>query len=219
MSATTDLVIFDCDGVLVDSEDLQTRVVVDVLKDHGVDHARIDDLLRVRGGKLANVISTIEAEIGRRLPDSIVPEIRARTLTVFEKELLPVDGIAEVLQQLAVPYCVASNGPIDKMRCSLRSCGLLDFFEGRMFSAYEVGSWKPAPDLFFHAARSLGAQPERTTVIEDSPLGIQAAAAAGMRVLGFAPADRASELMASGAAGVFWPMRALLGLLGDPETR
>jgi HAD superfamily hydrolase (TIGR01509 family) len=219
VSATMDLVIFDCDGVLVDSEDLQTRVVIDVLKDYGVDHARIDDLLRVRGGKLANVISTIEAEIGRRLPDSIVHEIRARTLTVFEKELLPVDGIAEVLQRLSVPYCVASNGPIDKMRCSLRSCGLLDFFEDRMFSAYEVGSWKPAPDLFFHAARSLGAQPERTTVIEDSPLGIQAAAAAGMRVLGFAPADRAFELMASGAARVFWPMRALLGLLGDPETR
>jgi HAD superfamily hydrolase (TIGR01509 family) len=215
----TDLLIFDCDGVLVDSEDLQARVVMEVLRDHGVDRGDVDDALRFRGGKLADMIATLEGETGRKLPADIVPEIRARTLAVFEKELRPVEGIEEVLRSLSVPYCVASNGPIEKMNVSLRSCGLLDFFEGRMFSAYDVGSWKPAPDLFVHAARTMGAQPERTTVIEDSPLGVRAARAAGMRALGFAPEGRAAELSALGAAHVFWPMHALLGLLRTPETR
>jgi HAD superfamily hydrolase (TIGR01509 family) len=219
VSVATDLLIFDCDGVLVDSEGLQTRVVYEVLRDHGVEYGDIDGALRFRGGKLADMISTLEEETSRKLPAGIVPEIRARTLAVFQKELRPVDGIAEVLRSLCLPYCVASNGPIEKMNVSLRSCGLLDLFAGRMFSAYDVGSWKPAPDLFVHAARTMGAKPERTTVIEDSALGVRAGAAAGMQVLGFAPPDRAAELSALGALRVFWPMRALLGLLGTCETR
>jgi HAD superfamily hydrolase (TIGR01509 family) len=218
VSVATDLLIFDCDGVLVDSEGLQARVVCEVLRDHGVEYADSDGALRFRGGKLADMISTLEKETSRKLP-GIVPEIRARTMAVFEKELRPVDGIAEVLRSLCLPYCVASNGPIEKMNVSLRSCGLLELFEGRMFSAYDVGKWKPAPDLFVHAARTMGAEPRRTTVVEDSPLGVRAARAAGMRVLGFAPRDRAHELAALGASHVFWPMRTLLGLLGTSKTR
>lgn len=219
MPFSTDLLIFDCDGVLVDSEGLQARVVTEVLRDHGVDCGDVDGALRFRGGKLADMIATLEGETGRKLPADVVPEIRARTLAAFEKELRPIEGIAEVLRGLSVPYCVASNGPIEKMNVSLRSCGLLDLFQGRMFSAYDVGSWKPAPDLFVHAARTMGARPERTTVIEDSPLGVRAATAAGMRVLGFAPEGRAAELSALGASHVFWPMQALLGLLRTAETR
>jgi HAD superfamily hydrolase (TIGR01509 family) len=215
----TDLVIFDCDGVLVDSEELQARVLMEVLLEHGVDRRRMDDVLNFRGGKLGNVVSAIEEETGTRLPDGIVLEIRARTAAVFEKELRPIDGIVDVLEGLTVPYCVASNGPREKMVVSLGCCGLLGLFENRMFSAYDVGSWKPAPDLFFHAARSMGIAPARTTVVEDSSLGVQAGVAAGMNVLGFAPPARALELTSFGAARVFWPMHALAELLGTSETR
>jgi HAD superfamily hydrolase (TIGR01509 family) len=219
MPVAADLVIFDCDGVLVNSEGLQARVLSDVLTDHGVESGGLDRAMKFRGGKLANVITTLESEIGRRLPNGVVEEIRARTLVAFEEELRPIDGIVEVLKRILVPYCVASNGPREKMMVSLRCCGILSLFENRIFSAYEVGRWKPDPALFLHAARSMGIEPSRTVVVEDSSLGVQAGVAAGMNVLGFAPSDRATELISAGAAQVFWPMQALAGLLGTSETR
>jgi len=209
-----DLVIFDCDGVLVDSEQLQAAVLVEVLEDHGVSSGMIGDAMRFRGGKLADVIALVEKEIGRSLHSGIVGEIRARTHAAFEKELRPVEGVAALLGQMTTPYCVASNGPRDKMMVTLRCCGLLHLFEERIFSAYEVGRWKPAPDLFLHAAGAMGVEAGRTVVVEDSPLGVQAGVAAGMKVLAFAPPERAGELVAAGAAHVFWPMAALRELLG-----
>ena len=154
----------------------------------------------------------MQAQVGKPISDAFVPEFRARTAEVFRKELRAVDGIAEVLNELRIPYCVASSDPIEKMRVSLGCTGLLSRFEGRMFSSYELGSWKPAPDLFLHAAQSMGVEPDRVAVVEDSPLGVRAGVAAGMTVFGFAPADRAAELATLGAHA-FWPMQALTTLL------
>ena len=212
--ASNRLVIFDCDGVLVESEELSNRALRESLTACDVRSALTDDLSRFRGAKLAIVLAAIEAESGVKLPDDFVPAFRARMMALFEAELRAVDGIDEVLRDLRMPYCVASSGPIEKMKCSLRCCGLLERFENRMFSSYDLGSWKPAPDLFLHAARAMGTEPTRTVVVEDSPVGVQAAVAAGMRVFGYAPPERAAELATLGAH-VFWPMRALSELLSS----
>lgn len=192
-------VIFDCDGVLVDSELLGNRIVVECAAELGVVLPLAEAVARFRGAKMADTVAFIERRLGFPLPADFTAEVRRRMAAAFEAELQPVEGIESVLRDLEVPCCVASNGPRDKMEVSLGATGLLPYFHGRIFSAYEVGSWKPAPDLFLHAARSLGVAPENCVVIEDSVLGVQAGAAAGMRVFGYAPAGEGASLGAAGA--------------------
>ncbi|WP_200949022.1 HAD family hydrolase [Frateuria sp. Soil773] len=182
-----DAVIFDCDGTLVDSESLSNEVFAEALSAHGFPLTGREAMERFRGLELAACLREIEAALGRKLPAHFAIELRRRTAAIFRERLRPVDGAMELVQGLALPKCVASSGPREKIELSLSLTGLLAFFEGRIFSCYEIGAWKPDPDIFLHAAARLGVPPGRCAVVEDSLPGIRAGLAAGMRVFAFQP--------------------------------
>ena len=142
---------------------------------------------RFTGMMVADIVAAIEAELGRAVPAAWPARFRDYAIRAFEAGVDPVPGVPAMLDGLAVPFCVASNGPHEKMRLTLGAAGLLPRFEGRMFSAYDIGRGKPAPDLFLHAAAVMGAAPERCLVLEDSAAGLTAARAAGMHVACYLP--------------------------------
>jgi HAD superfamily hydrolase (TIGR01509 family) len=182
-----DLIIFDCDGVLVDSEALENQLLVDMAERHGLRVNADEAHLEFVGRKLADCVRHMERVAGRNLPDTFIEDYRKQLKVIVERELKPIAGVREALELIAVLKCVASNGPRNKIEQALRVTGLQNFFEGRLFSAYDVSAWKPEPDLFLHAAKMMGVPPEACTVIEDSRLGVQAALAAGMRVVAYEP--------------------------------
>ena len=196
---TTALVIFDCDGVLVDSEPAANRVFSELLVEAGFPIDEATAHRELVGHSLSYCFAWVEGHFGKRLPIGFEATLRKRTYEAFEQELEPVAGIPEVLQALQLPYCVASSGPHEKMRISLGLTGLWQRFEGRIFSATQVPRSKPYPDLFLFAAAEMGARPEVTVVVEDSVPGVQAAKAAGMRVLGYIGGAFAQPLQAAGA--------------------
>ena len=181
------LVIFDCDGVLVDSEALENQLLVDMAAQHGVLANAAEAHVEFVGKKLADCVRHMEQAAGIRLPDTFIEDYRAELRVVVETQLKPVAGIRAALEEIAIAKCVASNGPRAKIEQALRVTGLTPFFGDRLFSAYDIDAWKPAPDLFLHAARMLGVAPAQCTVIEDSRPGVEAALAAGMRVFAYAP--------------------------------
>ena len=178
-------VIFDCDGTLVDSELLANEVLVEYATGFGVPITLEEALECYVGGRMADCVKDMERRLGSKLPASFVPELRARTAEVFRQRLQAMEGAAEMLATLRVPCCVASSGPSEKIELSLRLTGLLSRFEGRIFSAYEIGYWKPDPRLLLHAAQAMGVPPERCAVVEDSLPGIRAGLAAGMTTFAF----------------------------------
>jgi HAD superfamily hydrolase (TIGR01509 family) len=180
-------VIFDCDGVLVDSVGLAGEVLGEYLRDLGFDVSRQEATRRFGSGKMADYVARFEAETGRRLPANFEQELRSRREVVFRERLRAVTGAPELVAALSVPSCVASNGPVSQIEHSLRIVGLFDKFENRIFSAYSLRAWKPEPHLFLHAARALGAPPEDCAVVEDTELGLQAAIAAGMHAFAYFP--------------------------------
>jgi len=195
------LVIFDCDGVLVDSEPLANRVLHRLLESAGL-RMTLEEVMRAYIGRTRQgCIDLTEEKLGRRVPASFVADWNALLFETFRRELQPVPGVVELLAQLSVPYCVASNSGSDRVLVALGATGLLERFEGRIFTADEVARPKPAPDLFLHAARTMGFEPARCTVVEDSATGVRAAVAAGMAVLGYAGAPHAdpAALAAAGA--------------------
>ncbi|MDJ0975075.1 MAG: HAD-IA family hydrolase [Planctomycetota bacterium] len=209
-----DLVIFDCDGVLVDSEPITTRLLIDHARRLGLELDVEDALLRWKGGRLADVVAEIEERLGRSVPETFALDFRAELVVRMAEEVQAVPGILDVLDQLTYPACVASNGPRAKMNASLGATGMLERFEGRIFSAYEVGTFKPEPGLFLHAAEALGALPSRCVVIEDSVGGVTAGIAAGMAVYAYAT-DEHGEAMADAGATLFHAMAELPALLGS----
>lgn len=211
-SSRFELVIFDCDGVLVDSETISNRVFAELLTSEGLPLTPAETMRRYMGRSTASCRALIEVELGRSLDDSFFALVQARTFEAFQRELRAVDGIADALDCIPIPACVASSGEHEKMRMTLGLTGLLPRFEGRLFSATEVARGKPAPDLFLHAAAQMGAEPGRCAVVEDSPLGVAGAVAAGMTPFGFAWHGRAETLAAAGAR-VFDRMAELPELL------
>ncbi|GGQ75643.1 hydrolase [Streptomyces griseorubens] len=218
-----DLVIFDNDGVLVDSEPLSNRHLAAYLTELGHPTTYEDSIRDYMGSAMHRVHDLIEERTGQRLPADFDDVFHARVFAAFERELKPVPGVADVLEQLTadgVPYCVASSGSHERIRVGHRAAGLDRFFDdARIFSSQDVGRGKPAPDLFLYAAERMGTAPERCVVVEDSPLGVQAAVAAGMDVYGFTAMTAAEKLNA--ATRLFSDMRELLPLLaaGDrPEN-
>jgi HAD superfamily hydrolase (TIGR01509 family) len=175
-------VIFDCDGTLVDSETLGASVLVGCLRDAGmiVGH----DVERFRGKKLADCLAEVEEENRRTLPGDFVPGYRRKMSVAFAENLKAIHGANDIVHALhgLVPICVASSGPREKIELSLSVTGMLPYFRGRIFSAYEIHKWKPDPGLFIHAANTLGVHPTQCAVIEDSHPGFQAGLAAGMNV-------------------------------------
>ena len=207
-----DLVIFDCDGVLVDSERLSVRVEADILAGLGWPLSESEIVDRFVGRSASYMHAEVERHLGRRVEWDAEFETRYRD--AFEQELVPVDGVIQALDAITLPTCVASSGSHVKMRFTLGLTGLWSRFEGRIFSADEVERGKPEPDLFLHAARRLGAEPSRCAVVEDSASGVAAGCAAGMRVFGFAGGVTAEAKLAREGVVVFHHMRELPGLLG-----
>src|SRR5919112_124784 len=183
-----DLVIFDNDGVLVDSEPISNRLLAAYLTELGHPTSYDDSIRDYMGSAMHRVHDLVEERSGRRLPDDFDDVFHARVFAAFERELKPVAGVVDVLEKLVadgVPYCVASSGSHERIRVGHRTTGLERWFDGgRIFSSQDVGRGKPAPDLFLYAAERMGVAPDRCVVVEDSPLGVRAAVAAGMDVYG-----------------------------------
>ena len=185
MAVPVDLIIFDCDGVLVDSERLAVRVEARLLAELGWPITEAEILERFVGRSDRYMLGEIERALGRPVPDWH-DRYQQELHCAFRDELAAVDGIEEALDELTVPTCVASSGTHEKMQVTLGLTGLFDRFAGRIFSATEVERGKPEPDLFLYAAERSGVAPGRCIVVEDSRSGIEAARAAGMRSLGYA---------------------------------
>jgi HAD superfamily hydrolase (TIGR01509 family) len=213
MVGAVGLVIFDCDGVLVDSERLAVKVDVMVLARYGLELTEADVIERFVGRSDSVMLAAIEAHLGRCLPDEWENEFEDWYRDAFAAELVPVDGALEALDKISTPTCVASSGSHEKMRYTLGLTGLYDRFEGRIFSADEVATGKPAPDLFLHAANRIGVAPERCAVVEDSRWGIEAARAAGMRALAYAGGLTSARTLEGPDTVVFDDMRELPKLL------
>lgn len=187
-TAQIEAVIFDCDGTLVDSEWLANAALVECVAPFGLRMTAEEAMQTYVGGKMADCVADLERRLGRKLPESFVPEVRRRTAEAFRAHLQPIEGAREVLQKLRLPFCVASSGPLAKIRLSLELTGLARFFSSdRIFSAYDVGAWKPDPGLFLHAAGAMGIAPEHCAVVEDSLRGVEAGTNAGMRTFWFRP--------------------------------
>jgi HAD superfamily hydrolase (TIGR01509 family) len=211
-------VIFDCDGVLVDSEVLAAPILAALLTELGLPTTPADVDRDFKGRSWEHGLSVIRA---RRDGAEPWPELRERyraaLFAAFDAELRPIAGVAEALDALdaaGVPYCVASSGDHERIRRGLRGAGLRDRFpDATIFSVEDVAHGKPAPDLFLHAAARMGFEPAVTLVVEDSAAGVQAGVAAGMRVLGYAPDPTATAVLAAAGAEPLRDMRALPALL------
>jgi HAD superfamily hydrolase (TIGR01509 family) len=210
-----DLVIFDNDGVLVDSEPISNRMLAEYLTELGHPTTYEDSIRDFMGSAMHRVHDLIVERTGRRLPADFDETFHRRVFEAFRRELKPVPGVAAVLEKLeaeGIPYCVASSGSHERIRVGLGTTGLYErFTEERIFSSQDVGRGKPAPDLFLHAARVMGFAPERCAVVEDSPLGVEAAVAAGMDVYGFTAMTPPGKL--AGARALFADMAELPGVL------
>jgi HAD superfamily hydrolase (TIGR01509 family) len=214
------LVIFDCDGVLVDSEPIALRLLLETLDEAGLPLDPEEAHARFLGRSLASTREILAQDYGIALTDDALAEMRRRLYAAFRAELRPIPGIAEALDALPAPYCVASSSQPERIELSLTVAGLWPCFRGRAFSATMVSRGKPAPDLFLFAADCLGYAPTTCLVVEDSPAGISAAKAAGMRVVAFTGGSHAttdahrSAIAALGPEAVIDDIRALVGLCG-----
>ena len=213
------LVIFDCDGVLVDSEPISNRVLAEALTAEGLPTTLEEALTEYKGLLLSETVDRAEAKLGRALPSGWVAGFERARVEAFRRELEPIPGAAATVERVlaaGLAVCVASQGKLSKTQLTLTLTGLLDLFppEAR-FSAYSVPRGKPHPDLFLHAASVMEAEPSRCVVVEDTPIGVVAAVSAGMRVLGYAAddADRAG-LREAGAEVRFSSLAELPALLG-----
>ncbi len=187
-------VIFDCDGVLVDSEPIGNQVMVDMTNELGVDIDLDYAYQNFKGNALKTCISQISELVNIEMPSNFESEYRRRSFEKFKKEIQPVEGIIEVVENLKIPFCVASSGPENKIRLNLELTGLLPYFESKIFSCYAIQKWKPDPAVFLWAAETMGFQPSECVVIEDSLIGVNAALEGGFDVFGFAAHDYQNEL-------------------------
>jgi HAD superfamily hydrolase (TIGR01509 family) len=198
-----ELVIFDCDGVLVDSEAISNGVLARLLSEEGLPTTLAQARRDYQGLLLDEVVRCAEAKLGRSLPAGWLERYERERTQAFREELRAVPGAAATVARIhaaAIAVCVASQGKLEKTRLSLELTGLRPLFgEQALFSAHSVPRGKPHPDLFLHAARTMGAEPAACVVVEDTPSGVTAAVAAGMRVLGYAADSDEQALRAAGA--------------------
>ena len=176
------LIIFDCDGVLVDSEELANAVTAEMLSIYGHQITSEELIRRFKGMKFKTYIDILENETGIVLPKTFETDVRQRMAEVFKAKVKPLEGAIKIIKSLRVPFCVASNGPLNKTKENLQTTNLYQHFVGKIFSAYEVKCWKPEPGLFLAAAKHFEAKPQDCIVIEDSVSGVKAAIAAEMTV-------------------------------------
>ena len=209
-------VIFDCDGVLVDSERLMNGVFSGMLNELGLPYTAEETTRTFMGRSMTSCMQIIEAQLGRRAPDDFLLVLDQRANAVFARDLEAVAGVEALLDMLdvhGIPYAVASSGSHQKMQTTLGITGLLPRLEGRITSATEVAHGKPAPDVFLLAAERLQLPAGECLVIEDSLLGIEAALTAGMRVIGYAAMVDAGAMRDAGATHVVTSMDEIPALL------
>jgi HAD superfamily hydrolase (TIGR01509 family) len=203
--------------VLVDSETISNEVLARQLSDEGLATTLAESRQRYQGRLLEDIRLHAQAQLGRELPADWMDAYEHARSEAFREALQPIHGVGEAIEQIraaGLKACVASQGKLEKIRFSLELTGLAPLFaEGELFSAYMVARGKPHPDLFLHAAARMGVEPSACVVVEDSPSGVQAAVAAGMRVLGYTADSDANALQAAGAH-TFTSMRELPALLG-----
>jgi HAD superfamily hydrolase (TIGR01509 family) len=212
-----ELVIFDCDGVLVDSERISVRVGTQVLAELGWHLTEREFAERFVGCSAEHFHSEVSAGLGRQLEEGWEEPYAPRYRQAFEAQLRPVDGVADVLRVLdaqGVAFCVASNSDHEHIERVVRIAGLSQQVAGRVFSAQDVGAGKPEPDLFLHAARTMGVDPQHCAVVEDSPFGVRAAIAAGMDCYAYAGGMTPPHKLSGLGAVLFDEMTQLPGLLG-----
>ena len=193
-------IIFDCDGVLIDSESIAIGILVDMANDLGADMDKYEAIIELKGKSLNLCMQIISDRINRELPDT------------FKEQIQPIDGIKSVLENIKLPFCVASSGPENKIRLNLEVTGLLPFFEGNIFSCYAIQKWKPEPDVYLWAAKTMGFKPSECLVIEDSVSGVISATRGGFDVYGYTEHDYNKELEAV-ATKTFCSMSNLLDLI------
>jgi HAD superfamily hydrolase (TIGR01509 family) len=209
----TGLVIFDNDGVLVDSERLANTILAELLTEAGLPYTFEEAVRDFMGGSMVSMRQKTEAQLGRPLPADLEDRYHQRLFDGFAN-LQAVDGVGAVLDQLdaiGTPYCLASSGTHRRIHTALTAVGFWDRFDGRIFSSEDVEHGKPAPDLFLYAASTLGMKPADCVVVEDSPLGVAAANAAGMKVFGYAAMTDPAKLASADA--IFHQMTALPALI------
>lgn len=207
------LVIFDCDGVLVDSERITNRVFADMLNEIGLP-VTIEDMFEQFVGKsMGQCLELMTSLLGAQPPEDFVDNFKRRTTSALLAQLAAVPGIESALDQIRLPYCVASSGDHDKMRTTLGITQLLPRFDGRLYSVTEVARAKPHPDVFLYAAEKQAVAPSACVVIEDTPTGVKAGVAAGMTVYGYAALTPASRLLEAGAHLTFTDMACLPSLI------
>ena len=212
-----ELVIFDCDGVLVDSEVIANRVFAQMLGEIGLPMTLDEVLERFVGRSMPYCWEVIAGLLGHELPQKFIDDYQWRTAAALQDQLQMVPGVDAVIAGLGRPCCVASSGTHAKMQLTLGLTGLLPLFAGRIYSVTEVARSKPFPDVYLHAARQMGFAPSACAVIEDSPTGVRAGVAAGMTVFGYCALTPEQFLREAGAHQIFKHMRELPALLdGGP---
>jgi HAD superfamily hydrolase (TIGR01509 family) len=214
------MVIFDCNGVLIDSEPIAAAVLSEAFKRVGVVISAESVTRQFHGRRLADILTAVEAAIRRKLPQNFAAAVAAEMLRRLRADVRPIPHVSHALTWIRGPKAVASSSPLDRMRASLDVTGLLRFFEPRLFSASDMPRGKPAPDLFLRVAAHSQVEPATCIVVEDSAPGVAAAAAAGMTPVGFVggsqtPGKLARDLVAAGALTVIADMRALKSTITD----
>ena len=214
-----DLVIFDCDGVLVDSEPIANETFATMLAGLGLQLTQAEMFEHFVGYSMTHCLRVVEQMLGRAPPSNFLEELQSRTYAAFRERLQPIDGIHYALDHLGVPFCVASSGDHDKMKTTLGITGLLPRFEGRLFSVTQVARGKPAPDIYLFAAERCGVRPDRCVVVEDTPPGVRGAVAAGMTVFGYCAHTPMDKLVAAGAHHLVSDMRDVPDLVAELSPR
>jgi HAD superfamily hydrolase (TIGR01509 family) len=205
-------IIFDCDGVLVDSEAISATVYQQMMSELGFEISFERILKQITGTSMHEDLRFFTQIIGKDLPEKFENEFRERTYEKFRTELKPVIGVRDLLKSIKVPVCVASGGPPEKIRLNLTNTDLIGFFGDNIFSSYEIGSWKPDPGIYLYAAQKMGFNPRECAVIEDSESGIQSAIAGGFDVFGFSNVGNRKQFKKMGAK-VFTSMNKLKSLI------
>ena len=205
-------IIFDCDGVIVDSEEITNRVLSEMANEVGINIEMKYANENFIGKSLEAIFQDLEGKIKGNLPANFEIEFRNRTFELFKKDLKPIEGIHSLLEKIFIPVCVASGGPIEKIKLNLKKINLFERFENKIFSSYEIQSWKPSPKIFEFAAKEMGFKPYECAVIEDSLSGIVAALDGGFDVFGFANKHNYDAFEKKGAK-IFFEMNHLYNLL------
>jgi HAD superfamily hydrolase (TIGR01509 family) len=206
-------VIFDCDGVLVDSETISAKIFQQMAAELGFEIDYKSVLEQITGTSMTENLRFFGENIKGDLPADFESEYRKRSYEAFKTKLQPIKGVHELLDKIKVPVGVASSGPVEKIKLNLTNTGLLKYFGNNIFSCYEIGSWKPEPEIYKHAAKTMGFKPGECAVIEDSEVGVKAAVTGGFNVYGFANGKNKTAFNKLGVT-VFSEMKELIDLFG-----